>query len=165
MYKRQSLPRSTLYTSAAIESLKSGEKILVSGTQARLPSAKVELPIETERLLKNLLPLLTTTPLQPPVMHDLAQRLNLPVKTLQQHLQPAVKAGLLIQPVKNRVFRPEALTEMRDCITHIASDQGFTVQQFRDTTGIGRNLCIELLEYFDARGLTRRAGNVRYLRH
>lgn len=160
-----SLPRSTLYTSAAIESLKSAEKILVSGTQARLPSAKVELPIETERLLKNLLPLLTTTPLQPPVMHDLAQRLNLPVKTLQQHLQPAVKAGLLIQPVKNRVFRPEALTEMRDCITHIASDQGFTVQQFRDTTGIGRNLCIELLEYFDARGLTRRAGNVRYLRH
>ena len=158
------LPSSTLYTNAAIESLKSAKKILVSGTQARLPSAEVQLPVETEQLLKNLLPLLAATPLQPPVIHDLAQRLNLTVKTLQQHLQPAVKAGMLVQPVKNRVFRPEALIEMRDCITDIATNEGFTVQQFRDTTGIGRNLCIELLEYFDARGLTRREGNVRYLR-
>jgi selenocysteine-specific elongation factor len=158
------LPSSTLYTNAAIESLKSTKKILVSGTQVRLPSAKVELPVETERLLKNLLPLLAATPLQPPVIHDLAQSLNLTVKTLQQRLQPAVKAGMLVQPVKNRVFRPESLVEMRDCITNIATDEGFTVQQFRDTTGIGRNLCIELLEYFDARGLTRREGNVRYLR-
>jgi hypothetical protein len=35
---------------------------------------------------------------------------------------------------------------------------------FRDASGIGRNLCIEILEYFDAKGFTRREGNSRLIR-
>ena len=41
---------------------------------------------------------------------------------------------------------------------------GFSVIQFRDASGIGRNLCIEILEYFDRVGFTRREGNSRFIR-
>jgi len=44
------------------------------------------------------------------------------------------------------------------------SDEGFSVIQFRDASEIGRNLCIEILEYFDKIGFTRRDGNSRFLR-
>ena len=37
----------------------------------------------------------------------------------------------------------------------------FTVRQYRDAAAIGRNVAIELLEYFDSRGFTRRNGDTR----
>lgn len=42
-----------------------------------------------------------------------------------------------------------------------ASSNGFTVAQFRDASGAGRNLIIHLLEFFDDIGITRRQGDVR----
>jgi selenocysteine-specific elongation factor len=43
-------------------------------------------------------------------------------------------------------------------------EEGFSVIQFRDASKIGRNLCIEILEYFDKVGFTRRDGNMRHVR-
>jgi selenocysteine-specific elongation factor len=37
------------------------------------------------------------------------------------------------------------------------------LKDFRDRTGLGRNAAVEVLEYFDARGLTKRSGNGRIL--
>jgi selenocysteine-specific elongation factor len=44
-----------------------------------------------------------------------------------------------------------------------SSDGIFSVAEFRDACGIGRNRCIEILESFDARGITRRSGSGRCL--
>ena len=46
----------------------------------------------------------------------------------------------------------------------VVAIDGFGAGAFRDASGIGRNVTIELLEYFDRVGLTRRVGNVRFLR-
>jgi len=44
-------------------------------------------------------------------------------------------------------------------------EQGeFTIADYRDQAGIGRNLAIEVLEYFDRLGLTRREGDARAVR-
>lgn len=45
-----------------------------------------------------------------------------------------------------------------------ASDQGFTAAQLRDASGIGRNFIIQLLEFFDRIGVTRRSGEARRMR-
>ncbi|PLK27482.1 selenocysteine-specific translation elongation factor [Novosphingobium sp. TH158] len=45
-----------------------------------------------------------------------------------------------------------------------AHPEGFTAAQFRDATGIGRNMVIRLLEFLDATGVTRRVGDARLLR-
>ena len=49
-------------------------------------------------------------------------------------------------------------------VDEFPEQNGFTVIQFRDQSGIGRNLCIEILEYFDRVGFTKRDGNARFLR-
>jgi selenocysteine-specific elongation factor len=45
-----------------------------------------------------------------------------------------------------------------------AGKPGFTVIQYRDAMGCGRNLAIEVLEYFDAIGYTSRQGDRRSVR-
>lgn len=45
-----------------------------------------------------------------------------------------------------------------------ASGQGFTAAALRDASGIGRNFLIQLLEFFDRIGVTRRIGEARRMR-
>jgi selenocysteine-specific elongation factor len=42
-----------------------------------------------------------------------------------------------------------------------AGEAGFGAAQFRDVSGIGRNMVIEVLEFFDTIGVTSRRGNLR----
>ena len=85
-------------------------------------------------------------------------------KQLEKILNQVVKTGLLVRPVKNRFFLPEAMLELAAAMTKAADEkQQFTVQEYRDQTGIGRNLSIEILEYFDRQGVTRRIGDVRQI--
>ena len=45
----------------------------------------------------------------------------------------------------------------------LAADGPFEVKHFRDATGIGRNVAIDVLEHFDSKGFTRRQGNARII--
>ena len=102
--------------------------------------------------------------LQPPVLHDLAKEVGIPVKQLESFLKECAAADRLIRPTDNRFFLPDAIDQVHQLVTALDAPEGFTVQAFRDSAGIGRNLAIELLEYLDRKGVTRRDGNVRFLR-
>jgi selenocysteine-specific elongation factor len=110
------------------------------------------------------LPHLQLELLKPPVLHELASAVSLEPKQLEKILNQVVKTGSLVRPVKNRFFLPEAMPQLMAAMSKAADDkQQFTVQQYRDQTGIGRNLSIEILEYFDRQGVTRRVGDVRQI--
>ena len=75
-----------------------------------------------------------------------------------------VKAGQLVKPVKNRYFLPEAMQTLKAHLNKAAGEKKqFTVQNYRDIAGTGRNLAIEILEYFDRTGVTRRLGDIRQI--
>ncbi|MDA8626653.1 selenocysteine-specific translation elongation factor [Pseudomonadales bacterium] len=158
------LPKICLYRDSVIAQLKIEGGILQSGSLFHRPGAQATLPEQTQRLLKQVIPLLSENPKQPPVLHDLAAKLNVDPKQLNQHLMACTKAGLLVHPVKNRFFEPTTIADLIGLTQSVASGSPFTVQQYRDASGMGRNLCIELLEYFDQKGLTRRDGNLRHPR-
>jgi len=83
-------------------------------------------------------------------------------------LNQLVGAGILVRPVANRYFLPAGLEQLRQRLIETAQgchEQGFGVADFRDSSGIGRNLCIEILEYFDRIGVTQRIGDRRKLRN
>ncbi|WP_250518408.1 selenocysteine-specific translation elongation factor [Caballeronia sp. ATUFL_M1_KS5A] len=56
------------------------------------------------------------------------------------------------------------LAEHAARLSDTASDDGFSAAQYRDAAGIGRNLAIQLLEFLDSVGITRRLGNLRKMR-
>ena len=107
-------------------------------------------------------PLIEST--KPPVLHDLAKSVGESPKALEKILNQVVKTGQIIRPAKNRYFLPEMMDVLKSQLEEAADDSGqFTVQQYRDVAGTGRNLAIELLEYFDRTGVTRRLGDVRQI--
>ncbi len=147
---------------ALIERLLEQGELLRDGNLFKRPGAGIQLSHEEQTVWQATLPLLQAEPTKPPVLHDLAERLSIDPRKLEGILIQVTKTGQLVRPVKNRFFLPSAITSLQESLAVAAGDTGeFTVQTYRDTTGIGRNLCIEILEYFDRQGLTRRVGDKR----
>ena len=108
-------------------------------------------------------PLLNETPESPPVVHDLAQTAGLPVNGVGKTLRQAVRMGLAVQIAENRFFTPAALRAHAQTFEAMIAAEGTVgVSPFRQQAGIGRNLAVEVLEYFDRAGLSRRDGNARH---
>jgi len=147
-----------------IDGLIASGDLLQDGNLIQRPGYGVQLNKKEMTTWQAAMPHLEQDLLKPPVLHELAGELSVEPKQLEKILNQVVKTGLLVRPVKNRFFLPEAISELMNAMTRAADDkQQFTVQQYRDETGIGRNLSIEILEYFDRQGVTRRIGDVRQI--
>jgi len=143
------------------ELLGSGE-LEQNGNQLNLKGFGVQLSSKEQKIWADAEPLLAADATKPPVLHDLARSLNIEPKALEKVLIQIVKTGQLVRPVKNRFFLVDGIDELKSALANANPDaETFTVQHYRDATGIGRNLCIEILEYFDRQGITRRVGDER----
>ena len=74
----------------------------------------------------------------------------------------AGRHGLVIRVAKNRFFPPAALRGLAEIAERVAAetDDGLvTAAGFRDASEIGRNVAIEILEFFDKAKFTRRIGD------
>ena len=68
----------------------------------------------------------------------------------------------------NRFFLPETLARLAEIAGELADsspDGTFTAAAFKDRSGIGRNLTIQMLEFLDKMGATRRLGDARIVLH
>ena len=147
-----------------IDGLIISEELLQDGNLIQRPGYGVQLNNKEMSTWEAVIPHLQLELLKPPVLHELASAVSLEPKQLEKILNQVVKTGSLVRPVKNRFFLPEAMPQLMAAMSRAADDkQQFTVQQYRDQTGIGRNLSIEILEYFDRQGVTRRVGDVRQI--
>ena len=124
-----------------------------------LASRKVELPPELEARYEKLRKELDS--LQPPSSGDLAKSWRVDQKGLEQDLRELGRRGLVTFVANHRYYLPEKLQEIATIVKNMAANAPFTVREFRDHTGIGRNVAIDVLEYFDSRGFTRRQDNHR----
>ena len=110
-----------------------------------------------------LLPMLEETPETPPVVHDLAASAGLTVGAVMKTMRQAVRMGMAVQIAGNRFFTPAALRAHGEVFVRmIEADETVGVSDFRKAAGIGRNLAVEVLEYFDRIKLSQRDGNVRH---
>ena len=98
-----------------------------------------------------------------PRVGQLAEELDLAVDDLTQLLNTFVAHGRLYRVSANRYYTQELLYPLAVIGEQLASRKNFTVASFRDESGVGRNLVIELLEFFDRSRFTRRIGQQRLL--
>lgn len=102
--------------------------------------------------------------LRPPRVREIGERLGIDHRKVEALLRRAVGMGFVFRVAENRYFPPETIRKLATTAEHLAAespDGGFTAATYKDRTGIGRNVAIQLLEFFDARGFTRRQGDVR----
>ena len=147
-----------------MEKLLERKAVARKGSLWALPGHAASLSKREAALFAKAEPLLAARPSRPPVVHELAAAMKVPPQELGRALEAATKLGLLLRPARNRYYLPEGMASLRASLEALAAAKGsFTVQDFRDATGIGRNLSIEILEHFDSAGLTRRSGDARRL--
>lgn len=100
---------------------------------------------------------------QPVSLGDVAKRLHLNFIDIEKAMRPMVAANALVQVNKNRYFTPKRIDELQQVASELGSRKPFTVREFRDASGLGRNLVIDVLEYFDRQRITQRHGDARIL--
>ncbi len=139
-----------------------------SGTLLHLPNHQASLGKEEKEFLEKIHPLLEQHGKVPPRTRELVEMTGIPLKALERILKQCARSGMVVRVAENRFYLPETIAELAAFTEQLANkssaDSGFSVIQFRDASGIGRNLCIEILEYFDSVGFTRRNDNTRFLR-
>lgn len=125
----------------------------------RPPGHAVELSSQEQSLLQRLLPLLDQP--QPPSLGDLGKTLQLPLARLQAGVRALAAKHAVVLVGGKRVFLPARLSQLADIAESMSASGPFSAREFRDRTGVGRNIAIDVLEHFDARGFTRRQGDTR----
>ncbi len=155
------LARGVNFVDELIDHLVANEELIKSGNVLQRPGFSAQLPPDVLKVWEKVEPLLSREPTRPPVLHEVASQLGLPPKQIEKALRECLAKGLVVRPVANRYFLPVAMDELHQLLSRAADQGQLTVKQYRDVTGIGRNLAIEILEYFDGRGITQRQGDQR----
>ncbi len=152
------MPRAALATLAA-ELAREGA-VVREGLGVRLPQHRPQLSPADATLWQQLAPQLENSALRPPSIAELAVALGQEPKPLESALARLARQGFIVRISKTRFFLPAMLGRLEQFAVDEAQARGaITAAGFRDRSGIGRNLTIEVLEYFDRIRFTRRSGN------
>jgi selenocysteine-specific elongation factor len=147
--------RDTLFVPAVTELSGTGEVVYCDGLlrhkshRANVSGAERALFGRVEKVLQH-------HGLQIPAWSSLLAEAGLPEKELQRCVDKAVRDRRLHKVGKGRYALPQVLALFARIVANLGEGdgEGFTVIEFRDQAGCGRNLAIEVLEYLDARRIT-----------
>ena len=143
-----------------IEELAREGRVVREGAGLRLAAHRVELSPADAKLWQKVLPLLERGALRAPSVAELAGELGEDARKLEAALARFAAQGLVVRVSKNRFYLPQAVRRLEELAIDEARASGaITAAAFRDRTQIGRNLAIEVLEFFDRIKFTRRAGD------
>ena len=144
---------------AVLDRLVDGGKLQVRNGRYALPDHRADVPEEVTRLFEQVEPLLETS--QPPSLGDLAKQLKRPFRDFERAMRGLSAHNLAVRISDTRYYLPEQLLALAQTADQLGGNGPFSVRDFRDATSIGRNVVIEILEYFDRKRFTRRDDNVR----
>jgi selenocysteine-specific elongation factor len=162
MQLRAAAPEAAL--DAALAELAGAGSVVRQGPIWRLPEHQPRLTRSDERLWERVRPLLAAADLRTPRIREVAAALELQPEAVERFLARAERLGRVARVADNRFFLPETLARLAEIACELAgsSPEGtFTAATFKDRSGVGRNLAIEILEYLDKMGATRRTGDAR----
>ncbi len=152
---------------ALLRELADQRKIEVAGSLMRLPQHVATANPADEKMWETIKPVLDAAGFKVPPVRDLTVSTQLNEATLKDFLHRKSRTGEVIRVGTGR-FYPRAtlaqLAAIAQVVAKAAPDGQFTPAQFRDRTGIGRSLAMEILECLDRLGITQRLGDVRKMR-
>ena len=143
---------------AAIRAQAAEGRLVREGICLRLPDHRAVLAAVDQALLERVVAMLRDAGLRPPIAGELAAALGMERAELLAFLRRMAALGHLLPVAANRYFLPDTLHELAAVAQRLAAaapDGSFDAAAYRDASGIGRNLSIEVLEFLDRAGVTR----------
>jgi len=150
---------------AVLDHLQRDGRVARNGPWLHLPSHTATLADEESALAARLLPLLEAGAFDPPWVRDLARMQGEPEERVRQLLRKLLRRGDVAQVVKDLFYHRDQMRELARLAAELAGQpQGLNAAVFRDRTGLGRKRAIQILEFFDRVGYTRRLRDTHVLR-
>ncbi|WP_158782408.1 selenocysteine-specific translation elongation factor [Pantoea sp. BAV 3049] len=98
-------------------------------------------------------------------VRDMAEKLGVEEELMRHTLRKAAQSGFITAIVKDRYFSSEKMKSFAELIRQRdQAGQSTSAADFRDQLAVGRKLAVQVLEFFDRSGFTRRKGNEHLLR-
>ena len=101
----------------------------------------------------------------PPWVRDLAATLRAPEEQVRGVLRKLVIRGAVHQVVRDLFYDSDRIDELADILASLAREHDIVeAKHYRDAVGLGRKRTIQILEFFDRVGYTRRVGDSHIVR-
>ncbi|WP_288439240.1 selenocysteine-specific translation elongation factor [uncultured Pseudomonas sp.] len=148
-----------------LDELLSDQLLSSSGPWLHLPEHKVQLSAADSAMWGRLEPRLLAGEYDPPWVRTLAAEEQCAEADVRLLLRKLARLGLVHQVVRDLFYPQQTLKRMAALLLKQMEDTPVVqVAAFRDMLGIGRKRSVQVLEYFDRIGFTRRVADQRYIR-
>jgi selenocysteine-specific elongation factor len=151
----------------ALRLLAEQKRIEIHSSLVRKPGHDSTANSADVRLWETVRPALESAGFNPPPLKELAPLLKLKDAILKDFLYRQMKAGNLFKVGAERFYLKSTMAVLAATAKAVCAQQPngqFTAAQYRDATGIGRTLAIEILETLDGITITQRIGDARKMR-
>jgi selenocysteine-specific elongation factor len=130
-----------------------------------MPDHRVTLDEREHRLAGHLMSILAATRYDPPWVRDLAVRVQAPEEEIRQLLRKCAVLRQVYQVVKDLFYHRDSAQQLAHELRTLYLRDGIIASaKFRDAIGVGRKRSIQVLEFFDRVGYTRRTIHGRIVR-
>lgn len=154
-----------LFTLMIQNMIKSGQMVQEEN-MVRLSTHSVLLGQDQTDVRKKILDAYQQNGLTPPYFKEFCKTQNLDEIKSKEVLHVLVDEGLIVRIKDDLYFHQEAILMIKKKLVDFLNAHGeITTPQFKDMTGASRKFVIPIIEYFDARNVTIRVGDIRKLRN
>ena len=164
--RRMTLPNlSDAVWRTVIDELVQAQAIQRSGLWLHLPEHRIVLSERERGLAQKLHAAMSAGRFDPPWVRDLALSVRAPDDEVRGVLRKCVMQGTAYQIVHDLFYHRDRVRELARMLKALAQEhQLVETARFRDAIGVGRKRAIQVLEFFDRVGYTRRTRDARVLR-
>lgn len=135
------------------------------GAFLALPGHRAELARDERVAWERIKPRLLEARFAPPRVRDIARDTGLAEGAVRALLRKVARVGEVTLVAHDHFFLTDAVRELADVAARVAGADGIArAGPFRDAIGCGRKLAIQILEFFDRVGYTRRIRDDHLLR-
>jgi selenocysteine-specific elongation factor len=150
---------------AVIDDLVQRQVVLRSGHWLHLPEHRVVMSDGELELAQKLHAAIAAGRFDPPWVRDLALAVRVPDDEVRAVLRKCALRGGVHQVVRDLYYHRDCVRELARMVKDLVDEHGAVeAAHFRDAIGVGRKRTIQILEFFDRVGYTRRTRNARVLR-
>ncbi|MGC1332274.1 selenocysteine-specific translation elongation factor [Pseudomonas sp.] len=148
-----------------LDELLAEQAIVATGPWLHLAGHRPQLSPADQALWQRIRPLLALGGFDPPWVRDLASATGHDDARVRMLMRKLARLGQVHQVVKDLFYPDNTLQQMAAMLRQLsAAAPDIQVSDFRDRLALGRKRSIQVLEFFDRIGLTRRLGEHRRLR-
>lgn len=148
-----------------VDELLADGNLVRRGAFLALPSHKAELGKDERVRWEKIKPLLMEQRFDPPRVRDIARLTGIAEGEVRTLMRRVARVGEVTLVALDHFFLTDTVADMADIASELIAQHGAArAAEFRDRIGTGRKVAIQILEFFDRVGFTRRVRDDHLLR-